>query len=143
MFSIRSISEEAISNFWKLHLWSTVRMSSSIVYNTQPYEYDLSFHNATKTFLGLFEGDVLVGVNSGHTTGDCYRSRGLVVAPNYRGKGYGIVLLKETIQRSEGKFVWSMPKRTALSTYIKAGFKQTSDFFETETSDENCYVSSE
>ena len=142
MFMITEISEQDISTFWKQHLWDTIRLSSSIVYGTNPYEYDLNYHEGPRTFLGLFVDGELAGVNSGHKTGNCYRSRGLVVSPEFRGSGYGQVLLEETIRRSEGDFVWSMPKRTALPTYLKAGFVQTSDFFETETSAENCYVSS-
>lgn len=138
---IYEVSEETIKAFWKEHLWTNIeiRPSSSIVYGTYPYEYNLNYHKTKKIFLGLFEGEELVGVNSLHRTDDEFRSRGLVVLPKCRGKGYGKRLLLETIKLSNGK-VWSMPKRSALQTYLSVGFVKTSEFFETETSEANCFV---
>lgn len=140
--NIMNISCSEIANFWKSHLWTDtkIRLSSSIIFNTYPFEYDLNYHNGERIFLGAFcSHNVLVGVNSLHRTDEVWRSRGLCVLPSHRGKGISQKLLKETIDKAEGK-CWSIPKRTALSTYLRSGFVQTSDFFETETSKENCYV---
>lgn len=134
-----------IANFWKNHLWTDtqIRMSSSIIFNTHPFEYNLNYHNEQRIFLGIFRShNVLIGVNSLHKTDEMWRSRGLCVLPSHRGKGIGQKLLKETIDRADGK-CWSIPKRTALKTYESVGFKKVSEFFETETSEENCFVSFE
>ena len=141
LIMIFEITKDETIEFWKKHLWTQteVRPSSSIIYLTQPFEYDLTYHETQKIFLGIFVNGKCVGVNSLHCTGETWRSRGLIVLPEYRGSGLGRRLLEETIRRSNGK-VWSIPKKTALQTYLSSGFKQTSDFFETETSEENCYV---
>lgn len=93
------------------------------------------------TYLGLFDGDKLVGVNSFHQITKMTRSRGLYVLPEYRGRGYGIHLLEVTWEQSVYKPVWSYPKLEALSTYAKAGFEVVSkliyDPIENKT---NCYV---
>lgn len=139
---ITEISEQKAIEYWKRTLWfgHEVRPSSSIIYLSHPFEYDLSFHQENRTFLGLFtQVGVMCGINSFHKTNDTVRSRGLFVDPKFRGRGFGEKLLRETIERADST-VWSIPKRTALSTYLRSGFVQTSDFFETETSNENCYV---
>ena len=96
-------------------------------------------------FFAYLVDDNIVGVNSAHRSSEKeFRSRGLYVFEKYRNKGIGKKLLEYSIDlgKLEGcKTCWSVPRKTALSTYLAAGFNQTTDFFKTETSDENCYVS--
>ena len=63
--------------------------------------------------------------------------------PKYRHNNIGRYLLEHTITLAKNenkKYCWSLPRKTALKTYLNAGFEQTSKFFETETSEQNCYV---
>ena len=76
-------------------------------------------------FLGVYDNDTLVGVNSYHTVGNQTRSRGLYVRGSHRGQGIGELLLRETIKRTNQ--VWSYPKQEALNVYLKAGFKLYSE----------------
>ena len=63
--------------------------------------YDLKNMEFTPTFWGAFHNDKLVGVNSGHMTlGRLYRSRGLVVLPEYRKKQIAQKLLMKTIAQA-------------------------------------------
>ena len=100
--------------------------------------------STTPTFFGLYVGDELVGVNSGHMClGNHYRSRGLFVYPKHRGKNYGVMLLYRTVEqgKKEGaEMVWSLPRQTSIKTYQAAGFELASEWFPTETSDFNAYV---
>lgn len=94
------------------------------------------------TFLGVFVDGVLVGVNSLHRIDSTVRSRGLFVEEDHRGKGLGILLLRETISRSGHLPCWSFPRKEALRSYIEAGFVQCSDmFYDHIEHKSNCYVS--
>jgi|LWDU01.1.fsa_nt_gi GNAT superfamily N-acetyltransferase len=97
------------------------------------YTHDMRiFNNYTPTFFGVFDGDKLIGVNSGHRTKDNeYRSRGLWVDPDYRGKKIGKILLQSTINRSvkEGcKLIWTLPRQSSMPTYSSVGFEKQSDW---------------
>jgi GNAT superfamily N-acetyltransferase len=86
----------------------------------------------TPIFFGVFDGDKLIGVNSGHRTKDDeYRSRGLWVDPNYRGRKIAKILLQATINRSvkEGcKLIWTLPRQSSMPTYSSVGFEKQSDW---------------
>ena len=146
MYQIKLISEEEIIKFWSEHLWvgrEDIKSHSSIVYNSQPFLYDLRYYKSKLSCIGIYDDDKLIGVNSGFKTDDKYRSRGLFVLEEYRGEGFGVALLEATIKiaKYEGfDNVWSIPKKTALKTYLSVGFQQTSDYFKTDTSEANCYV---
>jgi GNAT superfamily N-acetyltransferase len=108
--------------------------------------YNIKIYDMYKAyFFAYLVDDNIVGVNSAHRSSEKeFRSRGLYVFEKYRNKGIGKKLLEYSIDlgKSEGcTSCWSVPKKTALSTYLAAGFVQTSTFFKTDTSDENCYVS--
>jgi GNAT superfamily N-acetyltransferase len=103
----------------------------------------MTYKYAKPTFIALYDNNRLIGVNSGHPTGKSYRSRGLYVFNEFRGKGLGILLLQETINcaRQLGySSIWSMPRQDSISTYNNAGFIQSSSWFGTETSTSNCFV---
>lgn len=134
-----------ILNFWQVYLWpnrSTITPMSTMRYMDDPYKEIEKIYKPT--FYGYFIDDKLVGVNSGHASSRIhYRSRGLYVLPEHRGKHIGVELLKYSLRLAENeekKYCWSLPRKSALKTYLNAGFEQTSDFFETETSEFNCYV---
>ncbi|MFS4459361.1 GNAT family N-acetyltransferase [Bdellovibrio sp. HCB2-146] len=78
-------------------------------------------------FLGLFHQNQVIGVLSGHGTGqDGFRIRGLYVEPEFRNHG-GAHLLMEGMRVESAKqgftWMWSYPKLSALPVYEKFGFK--------------------
>jgi GNAT superfamily N-acetyltransferase len=104
----------------------------------------MTYKYAKPTFIALYDNNRLIGVNSGHPTGKSYRSRGLYVFNEYRGNGYGTVLLLETIKVAKelgSTSIWSMPRQTSMKSYASAGFELTTERFPTETSDCNAYAS--
>jgi GNAT superfamily N-acetyltransferase len=142
---IREISFEIIKQIWEQHLWidrhDIVSMSSML------YEggYNIDIYKKYKPkFFAYYIDEKIVGVNSGHSSSKIhYRSRGLWVSPDYRKKGIGTNLLKHTMiqgKKEDKVYCWSLPRKQSLATYLNAGFEQTSDFFETETNELNCYV---
>ena len=143
---ISRLAFEQVAQVWREHLWPgriDIEPYSAIKYGTHPYQYNVDYKHEPATFLGAFIGGQLVGVNSGHGTGQSYRSRGLFVLPAYRGQGIAQLLLRATVAQALAEdrcFAWSMPRRAALATYLAAGFRQDSDWFGTETNDANCYV---
>jgi GNAT superfamily N-acetyltransferase len=84
-----------------------------------------------------------VGVNSGHLCDDnSFRSRGLWVDENHRGYGYGKELLKAVINQAKlesADFIWSFPRKTSWPTYKSVGFKKTSDWVKSDTSEANVF----
>lgn len=143
---IHKLTFEQVAEVWRDHLWpgrQDIEPYSAIKYGTQPYQYDLSYQNEPPSFFGAYVKGELAGVNSGHGTGQGYRSRGLYVFPQFRGKGAGQALLHAAIAQAAAEdkcFVWSIPRRSSLPTYNAAGFRQDSEWFGTETSDANCYA---
>ena len=92
-------------------------------------------------YVGWFESDVLVGVNSGHRCHDgSYRSRGLWVHGQYRGRGIGQKLLSAVINeaRKHSSLIWSFPKQSSWSTYRQCQFVLSSDWM-TNDNDTNAY----
>ena len=86
------------------------------------------FEKYTPTFFAIKIYDEIVGVNSGFKTHDkVYRSRGLWVSEEQRGRGFGQLLLLQAIIQGKSEdchWIWSMPRKTALESYEKAGFKK-------------------
>ena len=142
---IKELKYNEVYFFWKNYLWPNreiITPMSTMRYMDKPYkEIEKKYE---PTFYGYVIDDKIIGVNSGHASSKIhYRSRGLYVLPEYRGKNIGVELLKYSIQlakKENKKYCWSLPKKTALKTYLTAGFEQTSNFFQTETSNLNCYV---
>jgi len=140
---IREITYEECLPLWQL-LWagrvSPIEPTSAMAFphdvNVREYTNDIG----TPTFLGYFDGAILVGVNSYHKVDNFYRSRGLYVLGSHRKQGIGEALLRATIERNN-RPVWSYPKMEALSVYLKAGFTETGDpVYDAVESKTNQYV---
>ena len=135
---ITHISFEEILPIWRDFLWPT-RTSSIDSHSAMDFKagYDLQNMNSIPTFFAYMIDNKIAGVNSGHMCRDnSYRSRGLWVFPEYRGKQIGKQILIATIQRgiSEGaSYVWSYPKDTSWKTYNSAGFELASTWEISET----------
>ena len=134
---------------WQDDLWP-MRTSPCETHSamTWPYtsesEYDMTIFEYPVTYWGFWDNNRLCGVNSGHATSDTeYRSRGLWVDPQWRSEGVGTALLKITAEHAESEgyvMCWSLPRVSALSVYVGAGFSEVGDIISTETSDHNQYV---
>lgn len=146
----KKISFEQISEVWRTQLWpnrqSPIETHSAMTwpYSWPDSEIDMEIFNYPATFWGVFDGDRLVGVNSGHRTSEVeYRSRGIWVDPEYRGRGIANMLfcvLKNQAIVEGCEMIWSIPRKTALPAYTKFGFMTVGDFIETETADANIYA---
>lgn len=72
-------------------------------------------------------GSRTVGVNAGHKSAKGhYRTRGLWVAQDFRGKGIGQMLFnaaEEQAKNEHCRWLWSYPRLQALGAYQKAGFE--------------------
>lgn len=141
---IKRVSWQDIEYIWKTFLWpdrvSAIEPTSAMVYLKG---YNSMNMTSLPSFFGCFVDAKLVGVNSGHRCADnSYRSRGLWVDPLYRGNGYGKILLETTVRQAmeeSSSFIWSFPRRTSWPTYKSVGFKKTSKWMQSETSDANSY----
>lgn len=152
MILLRKITWEEILPIWEEHLWPdrTDAIESNSAMNfiderqlskdtehplwEDVQTYDLENMKTTPTFWGAFHNDKLVGVNSGHMCIDkLYRSRGLVVLPEYRNLQIAQKLLMKTISQAkhEGAIAcWSYPKQSVQKVYSRQGFHCSgSEFF--------------
>ncbi|MBX3032774.1 MAG: GNAT family N-acetyltransferase [Bdellovibrionaceae bacterium] len=143
MEEIRIIQYEDILPVWKDILWKdrldAIEPMSAMIF---PEGFDGKiFETYRPTFFGCYDGDRLVGVNSGHRTSSWdYRSRGLYVDPDYRRRKLAQRLLEATARQGvkEGAItLWSYPKKSAVHAYIEFGFLESEISPETET---HCYV---
>ena len=146
----RKISFDTILPIWKNELWpdrtSAIETHSAMTWPFEgaPDPIDMNIFDYKPTFWGVYIDDKLVGVNSGHRTCHTqYRSRGIWVDPDYRGRGIAQQLFTLTEHQAlvEGcLLLWSIPRKTALSSYTKFGFETVGGYIETETADANIYV---
>lgn len=119
---------EEIFPVWDKHLWpnrtTPIRAQSSMLLNG---EHDMSVYNNPVYFYKATVDKCVAGVNSVFlTTKGEYRSRGLFVFPEFRGRGVGKHLLEEGIRHAQEKgaqCIWSLPRMSALKTYETAGFQ--------------------
>lgn len=144
------ISWKTILGVWQKELWpnraSAIETHSAMTWpyeNTQP-EHDMRVFDYTPYFIGVYDNQILVGVNSGHrTSANHFRSRGLWVHPKYRRQGISQILFQlteEAAQLEGANMIWSVPRKTALPAYQRAGFETVGGFFGTETSEANIYA---
>jgi GNAT superfamily N-acetyltransferase len=134
-----------IHNIWKTYLWPN---RSSAIESTSAMcllnGYDLANMQSTPTFYGYIINDFVIGVNSGHAcpNQNNYRSRGLWVDPDYRGRGIAQQLLTATINQGlteRYNQIWSYPRQSSWRTYQAVGFKLLSAWKPSETSEANAY----
>ena len=136
---------------WKHHLWphreSPIETHSAMTwpYSDNTQTIDMSIFEFEPVFWGAFLNHAIVGVNSGHrTTLSQYRSRGIWVDPGHRRQGIAQTLFALTEHQAvleKCEMMWSMPRISALKSYVKSGFEIQGEKFVTETSRENVYVS--
>lgn len=146
----RKISFDTILPIWKNELWpdrtSAIETHSAMTWPFEgaPDPIDMNIFDYKPTFWGVYIDDKLVGVNSGHRTDNTqYRSRGIWVDPDYRGRGIAQQLFTSTEHQAlveDCLLLWSIPRKTALSSYTKFGFETVGGYIETETADANIYV---
>jgi GNAT superfamily N-acetyltransferase len=141
---IIEISFEQIIPFWQ-RLWpwnaeKTFEPHSCMRYRGGYFGLD---YIPDTTYFALLVDDKIVGVNSGHTTPDnLYRSRGLWIEKEYRGKGLGVPLLAAGVTKARQlkcDGIWSFPRDTSRKTYEAAGFIITSDWIISEYDIKNAY----
>lgn len=141
---IKIISWAEIRHVWHFHLWpdrsTAIEPTSAMLYLEG---YDMKNILYSPTFFGFFVNNKLIGVNSGHLCADnSYRSRGLWVDEDHRGHGYGKELLQATIyqaKKESANYVWSFPRKTSWPAYKSVGFKKTSNWVKSETSQANAF----
>lgn len=134
---ILEIDFSTIYNYWSNYLWldrkSKIEPTSAMRFLGG---YDLKNLDFEPTFFGFIVDNNVVGVNSGHKCMDNgYRSRGLFVLPEFRGRKIGVELLVATINqgiKEQCNYVWSYPKLNSWGTYQKAGFSLSSNFEQSE-----------
>lgn len=144
---LEKIEFETIKKIWETKLWrdriSAIKPMSSMQWNGG---IDMSIYDKYEpTFFGVYDGDKLVGVNSGFRTKDTlYRSRGIWVDPDYRGQGVAQKLFEalDAVALNEGCVeIWSIPRKDALVAYLRAGYVQVGSFFDEGMEfGPNCYV---
>lgn len=146
MATITKITFDEILPIWRDQLWpgrvSPVETHSAMMYLSN--DYSMANFECPAVFFGAFQSGKIIGVNSVHGCSDgTWRSRGLWVAPDYRGRNIGGELLASSIATAKDNgalFLWSMPRQTAWSVYRKCGFTLASEWTATETSAANAYA---
>src|SRR5690606_8226146 len=139
------IDLDNILPIWSNKLWpdriSPIESHSAMMYKSD--HFDSRNFLLPAWYYAIYENNSIIGVNSGHLCTDgSMRSRGLWVDYEYRGKGYGKLLLCAVIDTAieyNSKFVWSFPRSSSWKTYKSVGFIQTSDWASSETSNANAY----
>ena len=143
---IRKVDWDTVHFQWKWNLWPGrygIKAMSSMMYN-DPTGYDLSIYEKYEpTFWGVYDGQTVVGVNTGFRTEDTlYRSRGIYVDDSYRGQGVAQLLFAslEEQAHSEGcDWMWSYPREGSHYAYLKFGFEMVSEW-RNDSFGRNAYV---
>jgi GNAT superfamily N-acetyltransferase len=96
-------------------------------------EIDGAFH------LGYYVGDTLATVvslhpqNYGELTGNGYQLRGMATLAEYRGKGFGKIIVDYAINylhKKDTGYIWCNARKVASKFYHDCGFEIISDEFE-------------
>lgn len=145
MLTIKLLQFDEILPIWEKFLWPnrTTPIESHSAWLHPPGELDMKNFDLPVMFYGLELNGILVGVNSVHLCADnSARTRGLYVDPIVRGRGYGSELLSIAVfwaVKNNAQSIWSYPRKTAWPAYEAVGFKLTSDWQTSETSEANAY----
>jgi len=143
-YKIRTIEFEDILPLWELlHPGREHKKYVKMVYKNKSAKWTLSENELNITFFGAYVNDKLCGTLSVYLTpNNLYRVRSFYVLSEYRRKGFGKLLLEQTIQTAKdlgGNGVWGYPNNIALPLYIRAGFTKESEFEQADWG-VNCYV---
>lgn len=135
---ITRINFQIIQEIWyEEDMWGQLAYAEPVSTMLYLEGYDMKIKNLLYSepvyYAYLVNGEI-AGVNSFHKVNDeqC-RSRGLYVYPKYRKMNIAVELLKYAIEINKGKsykFIWSMPRSTAIQAYKRAGYNITSEIFE-------------
>jgi len=136
---------EEVNYCWKNNLWPGRSEINPIVGMTYDKGFDIEIEKNQPRFFIAKTDDKVIGVNSGfNTSPDYYRSRGLWVHQNFRNRGVATQLLLMTVEEAisnNNSYMWTIPRKDALSTYENIGFKKTSKFtHENMLYGPNCYA---
>lgn len=137
-FLLRKAEFAEIKPIWTEKLWpgrkSTIRPVSPI---NHAFQYDPAILNSRPEFWVLTNHsnrNEIIGTVSGYTTSSShYRSRGLYVSPEYRGRGLSKLLLRAPLQSAKNKkaaVLWTFPRLSAWPVYEKFGFIRRSEWTE-------------
>jgi len=155
IYTVKEITFEDILEGWK-QLWPDRKdtpnvstwtlMKECFFYDNVVIVKDMIDHDINiKTtedvnYYGVYENEKLIGVNSGHKTCQIsWRSRGLWVHPDYRGRRISKMLLNAVVDSADTQYVWSVPKTASIKSYESIGFIKRSDEIVT-TQDKNYIV---
>jgi GNAT superfamily N-acetyltransferase len=99
----------------------------------------------TAVFMALVLGDQVIGVNSYHKAEHFYvtRMRGLWIAPEHRGKGYGEAIIRHAAWHAlaEGHtLMWSFPRQSSIRAHEKVGFVRVSEWMDSGEFGPNSYA---
>jgi GNAT superfamily N-acetyltransferase len=136
---IEEISFEQIMDYWTFGLWAkyaakgykinrtNTTSQKNYCYRVIEYLTQEQIDTLLKPiYIGYNDDGIIVGVESGYRTNlDYFRVRGLWVNPNYRGQGIATQLIKYFEDRCKEKYLWTIPRESALGFYIKYGFAIT------------------
>lgn len=153
MHTISKLSWDDVLPIWKQQLWPTrtspIETHSAMTwpFEGNPAPYDINIFNYPVTYLGAIQDGKIIGTFSGFKTTDTqYRLRGAWVDAAYRKQGVLTSIIHELHSQAiaEGaKMVWCTPRKSSYSLYLKLGYTTRGDFFGSETSDANIYVTKE
>lgn len=144
--SAKQISWGQCKPIWSKYLWPGRKIIQTMSSMTDAEGgIDMKIYERYQPyFFGVYIGQKLVGVNSGHqTSATDFRSRGLYVLEDYRGLSISKLVLQATLDKGRSlncERCWTMPRESALSAYERVGFERKSEWFKTETSESNCYA---
>jgi len=135
MIELKEVDWETVRFQWKFNLWpgrdEYKEMSSMVFGERDEYDMDI-YENYEPTFWAVYDGSLVVGVNSGfRTTDNLYRSRGIYVSETHRKQGIAQMLFKAVEEQAinEGcDQVWSYPREGSHFAYVKYGFEIASDW---------------
>ena len=145
-YTTAEVDFEIARDVWAHELWANIadkiKPMSSLI---SPTQIDMSIYKKYQPkFWAVYFDTNIVGINSGHQTSEIsYRSRGLWVSSDHRGRGIEKKLLMSVLEESmhyNCEYCWSMPRFDASGAYTSVGFVQQGGWFETDTSDKNCYA---
>lgn len=145
MERIKEITFDEIKYYWRNFLWSKFDITNSVDLKTYPtclitqkdYSYKafkyMNRENIEKiqnpTFIAYEIDDEIIGVESGFNTNlNYYRLRGLWVKKEYRKQGIATKLIKWFENYTDKKFIWTIPRETAIPFYKKCGFEILNEY---------------